>query len=303
MIVEENGKLYKIDEDTGLVTEASDADVEAEQDLSDEFRIGDRVEVGGVLGEVISITASVYGGAFGVRFDDGSIDEFVETMLKRSSVEKPNFETPIHEVQARFAKYEEMPGYTNDELTRKEAEARWLNLRAKSLVTDPKLALSDQNELGRIVLVTGTDLLELKEAREQSEETASYLGSFNKYRLANEVQGGGAIMGLHGDASWLEDGLDGLEVAETTDADLAITATELVSQFSEGQLQDDEFMAAARSYQYDYLQMDEAERTHFDSLVESARTARLAELPKIAKQAKTEVEDDLANFDASALYL
>jgi hypothetical protein len=171
------------------------------------------------------------------------------------------------------------------------------------LVTDPKLALSDQNELGRIVLVTGTDLLDLKEARELSDETASYLDSFNKYRLATEIRGGGAIMGASGDASWLEEGEDGMEVAETTDADLAITATQLVSEFSEAQLQDEEFMAAARSYQYEYLQMDEAEQRHFDTLVESARTARLNELPKIAKQASVEVEDELANFDASRLFL
>lgn len=308
--VEEDGKFYDVDEKTGQVKVASTSVGEPDTNELDfearDFRTGDRVEVDGEVGTIISITASLYGGAYGVRFDDGGIDEYVEGALKLTTVEQPEYDTPSSEILARFASYEAMPHYTNDEIAAKEEEARYLNLRAQSLVSDSKLVLSEQNKLGKVVLVTGNDLIDLKELREQSNETAEYLGSFNRYKIADNISGYGAGLGLKGDASWLEDALDGMEIVETTDADLAVRAAELVAAFNKVQLEDDEFMQVASSYQKGYLQMDEADAKKFDAYLKNARTERLKEFsadgwlpdPKVAA-----AEADLDNFDTSALFL
>lgn len=306
MRVEENGKLYDVDEKTGLVRVASSStdqpQIDEDIDFQQDYRIGDRVKVGGDPGTIIAITASLWGGAFGVRHDDGSIDEYAEGQLSRTSVETPVFDGPISEILARFASYEKLPHYTNDEITAKEEEARFLNLRAGALASDGKLVLSDQNQLGKVVLVTGNDLIDLKELREQSVETTEYLGRFNRYKIADEVSGYGAGLGLKGDASWLADALDGMEIVETTDADLAVRAAELVAAFSKAQLEDDEFMQVASSYHVGYLQMSDDDAKKFATYLARARSERIKEIPvEQVKEAST--GDDLDDFDASALYL
>src|SRR5688572_13630609 len=113
MIIRENGKLYNIDDETGLVTEAS-FDEAREEDVieADEYqdlRVGDRVTVDEEEGTVISIVSSIYGPAFGVRFDDGGVDEYLEDRLSRVETEAPDFETPFKEIVARFSTYEGSP--------------------------------------------------------------------------------------------------------------------------------------------------------------------------------------------------
>lgn len=301
MIVNENGKSYEIDEQTGLVREASAEPQVDEAEFSDELRINDRVEVAGKTGTVISLTASIYGGAYGVKFDDGTVDEFGPTQLKHTSVEAPEFDGPHSEILARFAAYEELPAYTNDEINAKGEEARFLNLRAKALATDSKLSLDDQNTLGRIVLITGNDLIDLKTARENSEESTEYVGRFNRYRISNEVSGYGAGLGLTGDSSWLQDALEDMEIVETTEADLAVRAAELVSAFTKVQLEDDDFMRVAASYHRGYLQMDDEQAKKFETYLARARQERIAELP--AEQAKEASTENLDDFDTAALYL
>ncbi len=299
MLVEEHGKFYNVDEETGLVTVASDEDVANQQDLSDEFRIGDRVDVAGDLGEVVSVIPSVYGAAFGVKFDDGSVDEFVESMLKRSTVEKPVYASPIEEVIERYSVYEQMDKYTNSELDRKESEARWLNLRAKSLVSNPQLPMEARNQLSAIALVTSSDMEGIKELREESPDTQAYVSRFNRYSLSADVQSGGAVMGLQGDVSWLDGALEDMEVAETTDSDLATVATEVVTHYTAEQLGDDEFLKAVAAYQHEYLQMTDEQKVHFEGLITAARDARVKELPAI-KQASVE---DFDNYDDASLFL
>lgn len=182
MIIKENGKLYNIDEETGLVTEASSVEtpeevIEAEE-LRDELRIGDRVTVGQEEGTIVSIISSVYGPAFGVRFDDGGLDEYPEERLARVETPEPDYETPVKEVLSRYEVYETLPSYTRDEIEAKIAEARHLNLRAKALITDSKLAFSDQVELDRVVLATGTDLLDFKTLKDSAEANEEYLSGF-----------------------------------------------------------------------------------------------------------------------------
>jgi len=302
MLIEENGKLYNIDDDTGLVTEASVAGATAEavrEELDNEFHIGDRVEVEGDTGSIIAITASIYGPAFGVRFDDGAVDEYPESVLSRTTIEAIDFARPVDEILARFAAYEVLNCLTEEEMQRKEKEARELNRTAKGLVTDSKLALSDQNDLHRIVLVTGTDLLDMKETRHQLAENEAYVAKFNRYKIAEELSTG-AIMGAKGDASWVDSPLDGMEITETTDADLAARAAEMVTSFTIAQLEDDEFITLAASFQNEYLQNDEANATKFAGYLKQARVDQLKELKGRTVESKVENLDDI---DTSALYL
>lgn len=298
MIVRESGKIYNLDDETGRVIDVQEEEVL--KDVAQDIKLGSRVEVEGELGEVVTITSSYYGLAFGVRFDDGGVDEFHEGQLKLSVVEKVDYDSPVAEVLERFASYEETPTYTNEEINAKEREARWLNLRAKSLATDSKLGLSQQNELGRVVIVTGNDLLDLRELRDRSEETEDYLSSFSRYSLSKEINGYGASLGMTGDTSWLEMGAEDMEVVETTDADLAARATDVVANLSREQLEDDDFVKQAATYHYEYLQMNEAQRTKFDSYLASARQERVKNLPE---QKVASTEDDIDDFDAAALYL
>lgn len=298
MIVRESGKIYNLDDETGRVIDVQEEEVL--EGAAQDIKLGSRVEVDGELGEVITVTSGIYGIAYGVKFDDGAVDEFGEGQLKISVVEKVDYDSPVAEVLARFSKYEEAPTYTNEEIEAKEREARWLNLRAKSLSTDSKLGLSQQNDLGRVVIVTGNDIVELRDLKERSDETEEYLSSFSRYSLSSEINGYGASLGMKGDTSWLEMGAEGMEVVETTDADLAARATEVVANLSREQLEDDDFLKEAASYQYKYLQMTEAQQTKFDSYLASAREERAKRLPE---QKVASTEENIDDFDASQLFL
>jgi hypothetical protein len=306
-LVNENGKQYYIDDKTGLVTEARVSEPETTEEaasIADEYRLGDRVEIGGRTGNVISMIPSIYGTAFGVLFDDGDIDEFGEVQLKRTSAEKTVYDSPIQEIFSRYDVYAQMPGYTGDELESKEAEARWLHLNATSLrsyavqggIRDPKL--------DEIILVTSSDLRDMKDVRENADtnENQRYLSSFNQYRIAEEILPSAPNFGSAANVSadWLNDAYEGMEVVETTDADLAARATEVVASLSREQLEDDEFMTLVVSFQNDYLRNDDGREQRFAALLTMARQERLKELPKTAKTAAAE---DFSNVDDAALFL
>lgn len=305
MLITENGKLYNIDDVTGLVTEATTSDASEDavvrEELDNEYRIGDRVEVDGDTGSIVAITASIYGPAFAVRFDDGAVDEYPDTSLSRTAVEAIDYARPIDEILARFANYEVLGSLTEDEMTRKEKEAKALNLKAKSLVTDSKLALADQNDLHRIVLVTGTDLLDMRETRANLAENLEYVSKFNRFHIAETATRGGAVMGPKGDASWVDDPFDGMEVVETTEQDLAARAAEMVLGFTVEQLEDDHFMATATSFQNDYLQNDETGAAKFAGYIAQARQEQIAELKR--RPVTAAVDENLDDIDDSALYL
>jgi len=300
MILEEAGKLYHIDEETGLVTEASLIDENTEA-IADEFRIGDRVEVLGHAGDVVSIVPSYYGAAFGVRFDNGDVDEFVETQLKRSSVDKKSYESPLLEVFGRYEEYADLPSYTDEELERKEAEARWLNFQARTMQeAHAAHGMQRDNKLDEIIITTSSDIGEIDDIRKNADrdDNKRYLSSFNQYKLADEISGG-AIMGGSDDSSWLGAETEDLEVVETTDVDLAARATEVVAYLTREQLSDDEFMRVAGTYQYEYLQMSDGQQKLFDKFLAEARAEKLKELPTEQKTAATIYDLD----DATDIYL
>ncbi len=304
MIIKENGKLYNIDEETGLVTEASVVEepeaVPSVEEFAEDFRTGDRVAVDNEEGTIISIISSVYGPAFGVRFDDGGVDEYPEEKLTRVETEEPDYETPVKEVLARYATYETLPSYTRDEIEAKVEEARNLNLRAKALITDSKLSFSDQVELDRVVLATGTDLLDFKTLKDSTEANEEYLNSFNdsRFELASEFKNT-ASYGAADDASWVDSAFNDIEA--TTDADLAVAAQEMVDRLTVEQLQDEEIVSLSSSYQTDRLMADEEQTAKFASFVREAASKKIEAQPEVEETGVD--ESDLDDFDTSALYL
>lgn len=303
MIIKENGKLYNIDEETGLVTEASSVEtpeevIEAEE-LRDELRIGDRVTVGQEEGTIVSIISSVYGPAFGVRFDDGGLDEYPEERLARVETPEPDYETPVKEVLSRYEVYETLPSYTRDEIEAKIAEARHLNLRAKALITDSKLAFSDQVELDRVVLATGTDLLDFKTLKDSAEANEEYLSGFQgaQFEMAPQFKNT-ASYGATDDASWVDSAFHDIE--ETTDADLAVTAQEMVNRLSVEQLNDAETVALSSSFQLETLVATDEQKEKFASYVQAAIEEKLGSTETIEDEV---VDESLEDFDTSSFYL
>jgi hypothetical protein len=300
MIIKENGKLYHIDEETGLVTEASAVETEEVIDadeLREELRTGDRVTVNDEEGTIISIVSSVYGPAIGVRFDDGSVDEFDEMQLERVASEAPEWETPFKEVVGRYEAYEQLPAFTREEIEMKMAEARELNLQAKTLIKDTA-TFADQAELDRVIVSTSTDLKDLTEIRDSEEANAEYVGRMNSvgYELDDRWKDSHRV-GAGDDISWVEDAFSDIE--DTNDADLAAAAVEMVNSFSAEQLADDEFVALASSYQHERLSATEEQKAKFAGYVkQAAADKKPVEQPKTAS-----TDEDLDNFDASALYL
>ncbi len=310
MKIEENGKVYNLDPITGLITEASVKE-EVKLNIGDQVprpeeakvTIGSRVAAEGQLGEVVTKTEGMYGTVFGVRFDNQGMGEYVASQLTVTDVEPIDYETPIKEVTSRYDSYDELPFYTKEEIESKQREARWLNLRAKALITDKNTSLSDQIALDYIVVSTATDILDLKEAMSTVDMIGEqdYLSSFNEYEVAGQYDhSGGVSMGSQGDASWLLEAADDFEYQTTTEANLASKAVEIVSKFTREQLETEGFITDAMGFQADYLNMDEDQRIVFAAYVEMARDEKLLE-PQEVKEAA--VEDDLDDFDTSALYV
>jgi hypothetical protein len=304
MIIEENGKLYNIDDETGLVTEASlveahEEDVIVAEEYQD-LRVGDRVSVDGDEGKIVTIISSMYGPAFGVQFDDNSFDEYPEEKLSRVQTDDVDYETPLKEVQARFAAYEQTPAYTREEIVAKETEARNLNLRAKALITDQKCSYADQVELDRIILTTGTDLKDYQVLKDSEEANQEYLDSFkdSRFELAEQFKSTSSY-GAVDDASWVDSAFHDIE--ETDDVDLATAAIEMVDAMSIDHLKDDEMVSLASSFQTERLVATDEQKETFANYVEQARQDRLSNHTEVKEASVEDTLDD--DFDASALYL
>jgi hypothetical protein len=289
MLIEEQGKLYNIDEETGLVTEASLVE-DAESLDQDDFRLGSRVEVQGHAGEIVSMVPSIYGVAYGVRFDDGDFDEFSDGQLTHSAVEQKSYDSPTEAVFGRYNDYLKLPLDNRVDAERKENEARWLNENANALRSALAGAGRVDPKLDEIFMTTRTDLHDLTDIMQSVEANQTYLSSFNKYKLAENVGGHGSYLGGRDDSSWL-DTVDVPEAKEVTDVDLAARATEVVSSFNKEQLKDDGFMSLAVSYQLGYLGLDQDKAHQFTEYLTQARDARLKEMPEV-KTASTDFNLD-----------
>jgi hypothetical protein len=302
MIIKENGKVYNLDPEKGIVTEAATEEVGLEEPEMTEnvepLGVGSQVEAEGKQGQVISKVASVFGDAYGVRFEDGSVDEFGRDNLKASSAPAPVYDTPVDEVKARYAAYVELPAFTAEELEAKDVEARFLNLKAKALIANQDVLYADQRDLDEIIVVTGADILDIKEAKINL-DLNGYSDQFNRFSLDNEVMASAPSFGHQGDASWLDQELS--EYQEHSDTELAERATEVVGNFSHAELADEEFVRTAASFHVEYMGLGDLAQKKFAGYLELARREQLKRPEQ--KVAKVEDNFDPETFDTSAFYL
>jgi hypothetical protein len=307
--VTENGKTYTID-DHGMVVQASvvEPEIKFEESADAPLSLNERVEAEGRLGHIVSRMSTVYGTTVGVKFDDGSFESLLEEHVKRSEVEQVRYDKPIDEVKADWETYQKMPDYTPDELDEKSVIARRLNVTAKALITDPRTPLSDQVTLDHIVLATGTDLYDMRErvAAYDEQSESEYLASQPKFHLPEAITP--STSRSREDVSWLlvaaEDVQDETDSFDW-DSHLTNEALSATARLTEEQLSSDDFMTSVASYRDDSMPRgyDDEKKAKFRTLLESARTAALTERTsqRTAKTAK--VEEDLADFDTSALFL
>lgn len=306
-IIREGNKVYTYDPTTGLIVEAAvvevtpAADVEAST-MERALSVGARVEADGKLGVIVARTDSVYGEAFGVRFDDGTFNEYLDTEVKMSAEEK-SYDSPVAEIKARFTSYNELPAVTEQEIITRTNEASELNKMARQIIANGKLQYVDEFDLDQIVTATASDLKDLEQMllTARVANNPQYTRRQDRFEIAYEVNRS-AVLGSKGDSSWLENAIDDMEVGVATDADMAVRATEVVARFDRDQLENNSFIDDAAMYHVSYLGLDEQSTEQFLEFVEAARQERLASLPLDDKTASVD-DDDIDNFDTTALYL
>lgn len=171
-------------------------------------------------------------------------------------------------------------------------------MRARALITDSKLPYADQVHLDRVILATNVDLEDLKFLRDSVEANDEYIDTFKNSQFSTSEFHNVAAIGATDDVSWVDVAFTDIE--ETTDADLAVAAQEMVDNLSLEQLKDDELVNLSSSFQQERLFVTEEQALKFASYVKEARAKKLAE-----EQPAEEVveESDLDDFDPSSLYI
>lgn len=308
----ENGKRYVFDENN-IVVEASDVE-NTDAETTEEVRpvsLGDRVEVEGRLGKVVSRLpdeyASVYGLAVGVSFDDGDFGEYLEEHVSHSDEDAITYDKPLDQVKADWDSYQGMPEYTLEEVEAKARVARSLNVTSKALVTDQRTAFSDKVDLDHIILATANDLFDLKDRAERLEvSTSDYLDKQPKYRLPAQIIQ--ETSRSSEDASWLLESAD--EAVEELgnldwDAHLQSEALKATSRLEPEQLENEGFMEAVAEYREATMPLgfNDEKRAQFRAALELARKSALEEraVQHVAKTAAA--AEGLENFDPAQLYL
>jgi hypothetical protein len=312
-IVEREERAYLL-EDGKVVKSASTAsELLPESETAPVFSVGDRVEADGKLGKVVSKMATILGDQYGVRHDDGEAYSYYGESLKTSEVEEPIFESAIDQILSEADNFEAMASDTLEQIESKEEVGRELNLRAKALVTDDKLPLSDRVKLDAVISGTQVDLDYLANDKE-----AALLSAYEDERktAATQVSIDEPTFGVSqfttDDASWLGDVADEAEkeaVANLQEADtnLTSTAVKLVEGMEPGLLADDDTVEAQSHALFLEVTagMDEDEKAEkllsYKDQVRTARFNRLEELKEAALDPETEDEDELG--DDSALFL
>lgn len=250
-----------------------------------------RVSYGKKLGTVVGVLESVYGSTAVVKFDDGSLDELLVEDLSEASEQRTASVEPTS-LEDEYKAYRAMPQDTADEINEKAHKARELNLRAKAAVTNSRLPLDEQITYDKIVVATGVDILDLKEAEQYAKAAnEEYLTSLPKYRLPEEL---GLAHGNDrgGDASWLFDAANEFVPTIHEDEELARRANRAVSQFSREQLEDESLMDLALVYAKEEL-ADSEKNENFERFFVEARVQRLADEEGFQKSAAVEELKDL----------
>lgn len=307
-IIREGNKVYRMN-DNGIVVEASVQEETVPTTPVEPMKLGSRVEAEGKRGTLHARTASVYGDTLAVRFDDGTMGEYVSSDVKEPSESEDtnSYASKLDEIKAHFAAYEELPAYTLDEMDEKERVAKKLNLEATHAIRQSGTDFQDRIALDNIILVTGNDLSELAGARHEAslaEDTTYRRTASARYSMSDVTSFGGPVMGSAGneDASWLENAIDGMTVIETNDADLAVSASQMVTALDRELLENDDALRDAISFQESYLGIENNSemKDKFAAYVEEARKEKLAK-PVVSKEASA--DDDLDSFDTSSLFV
>lgn len=298
--ISENGKTYTI-EDGRVVAAVAESQEEV---VDTPLKFDDRVAYGKKLGSVISLVPTVYGLSVGVKFDDGSYDNFVPESLQLAPVAKEAGAVTAEGFEAEYAEYEAMTTDSLEEVESKIKTARSLNLRAKANATNSKNALADTILYDRVVTATGLDIHDLEQDRENWRvvESADYLESLPQFEVQESV--GGFGMNRGGDLSWIDEAAEDFSVNEITEADLAGRAAQAVAQLTPEQLEDKEFMRTVLNYGFEYLPTDKEARVKFASFVNEARKTKLAEVEGIDKTASVDEKQydlDGEEFDLDSL--
>lgn len=313
-IVEREGRAYLL-EDGRVVKSAATADEllpESETEAPPVFSVGDRVEADGKLGKIVSKMATIYGEQYGVRSDDGEANSFYSESLKHSETEEPTYESPIDAILAEADAYETMPSDTIDQINAKEAIAREINLRARAIASDSKLALSDRVKLDAVVSGTSVDLEYLKNDKEAALISAFEEEQKNLPKVSIDAPTFGGSEFTTEDASWLEDVAEEAEkeaVANlaTADTTLTETAVKLVDGMEPGLLADDDTVqeqSHALFLEITSGMDDDAKAEKLLKYNDEVRTARFNRLEELKEAAADPDEDDGDELgDDSALFL
>jgi hypothetical protein len=252
-------------------------------------------------GTIVSIVPGLYGDAYGVKFDDGKVAEFLAEQLIPVESAAPIFLSAVEAINSDYIDYESIPANTYDELEDKTKVARSINLRAKSLILDSKLSMNDRVQLDKIIISTAADISDFKEGQMhlQEIEAEAYLARAPKYELNDEFIGWGSVARTKTDEdiSWVND-IDA-DLGQVDDATLISLASDAIKSLSREQLEDEGFMEDV--HYYNTLRLPNEAAPRFAKFLREAVAMKLEEpVQVIAKEASVESFDDV---DDAALYM
>ena len=340
LTIEENGRIYKIDDDTGLVVEASEklkvgasdcpkchdavlaqdenGDVYCpnckahwpKQEYVDKYvspnfppNKSEKLKVGDRVTfgtDREGVIRDAFSTLYGLSYDVDG-EEIPGEFVKAASSEV-KYENDIAEIVAEFDSYNQMYVATSEEIDNKEAEARRLKLKASALASNSKIALDERVKLDSIVVETTADLMDLDDLRDTYRlmENDNYLSKFRNHREGPISLSGGA-MGGQDDASWL--GLNDYDIDPQTieESELVARASTLVYDSRRDLLENDDFFKEALYFANRAIPEEKWEE--FARLAQISRVQRIAEEPFV-KEANVSGGVDLDdNFDTTLLFL
>jgi len=247
---------------------------------------------------------SIYGTVVGVKFDDGRVDEFDASQLNRVESQAPVFDTKSNELLHDFAEYNELPANTLEEVEKKEKIARGLNLRAKALVTDSSISLSERINLDAVVTATSVDAMDLKESHKLllESENKDYLDSRPKFALDSEFGGWGsrARTKTNEDISWVNE-LEVESMGEEWYPRLPGLANNAVANLTVEELDNPFFMEQVRGFATTSIPQEYHEA--FETLVHIASDLKRKELANNMNTQEEEKVESFEDIQDEALYL
>lgn len=256
------------------------------------FKINEKVSSSQGEGTIISMVPNIYGESIGVKFDDGKYGEFFADDLEK--VESSNENMSLVD---EYNEYNSMPAMTLKEIERKSKVARSLNLRAKTLLSQNSLSLSERVDLDAIATATGADLTILKETKNnvQLSDGQNYLDKLPKFKVSDSFGGWGSLAkGGSEDMSWI-----GSIDIDPVDWDKEITsiARDAVDKTSRENLESDNFMEDV--YNFAKITVPEDYHDKLSKYISIARELKLSETPVVTKEASV----DLSNIPFEGCFL